>query len=101
MVDSGAARLVIPQKLAEQLGLEHSGKTRVKFADGRSAQRDMVDHVRLRWNDRSGVFTASVEPTRTEPLIGAIVMEDLDLLIDCTRQQLVPRDPKQIVSEVE
>ena len=34
-------------------------------------------------------------------LIGAIVLEDLDLLVDCTNQRLVPRDPKYVVSEIE
>ena len=50
---------------------------------------------------RESIFNAIVEPDRESALIGAIVMEDLDLLIDCTAQRLVPRDPKQIISEVE
>jgi hypothetical protein len=49
---------------------------------------------------RDGVFTAVVEPKRRTALIGAIVLEDLDFLVDCT-QQLVPRDPRFVVSEVE
>ena len=31
----------------------------------------------------------------------SFVREELDFLIDCEQQKLVPRDPKQIVSEVE
>jgi hypothetical protein len=31
----------------------------------------------------------------------AIVLEDLDFLVDCTAQRLVPRDPKQIISVAE
>jgi hypothetical protein len=50
---------------------------------------------------RGGVFSALVEPDRTDALIGAIVLEDLDFLVDCTRQMLFPRDPDMIVSEVE
>jgi hypothetical protein len=34
-------------------------------------------------------------------LIGAIVLEDLDLLVDCTKQKLYPRDPDFVVSEIE
>ncbi|HEV2293216.1 MAG TPA: hypothetical protein VGR35_05130 [Tepidisphaeraceae bacterium] len=45
-------------------------------------------------------FKAIIEPDR-DSLIGAIVLKDLDLIIDCAEQQLVPRDPKQIISEVE
>jgi hypothetical protein len=48
-----------------------------------------------------GVFTAVVEPKRKTALIGAIVLEDLVFLVDRTLQQLVPRDPRFIVSEIE
>jgi hypothetical protein len=33
--------------------------------------------------------------------IGAHVLEELDFLVDCEKQRLVPRDPKFIVSEIE
>lgn len=47
------------------------------------------------------MFNAIVEPQRDSALIGAIVLEDLDLIVDCTTQQLVPRDPERIVSAIE
>jgi hypothetical protein len=50
---------------------------------------------------REAVFTAVVEPKRKTALIGAIVMEELDLVADCTTQTLHPRDPKWIVTEIE
>lgn len=100
-VDSGATRLVIPEFVAQQLGLESAGTTKVRYADGRTATRAVVQRVRLAFAGRESVFNAIVEPERQTALIGAIVMEDLDLIIDCTSQQLVPRDPKQIISEVE
>lgn len=34
-------------------------------------------------------------------LIGAIVLEDLDLLVDCRTQALQPRDPRGIIVEIE
>ena len=101
VVDSGATRLVIPASVAQQLGLEMSGNTSVRDADGRTADRPIAQNIRLRLNGRESTFNAIVEPGRESALIGAIVMEDLDLLIDCTAQKLVPRDPKQIISEVE
>src|SRR5438477_6534540 len=101
VVDSGATRLVIPASVAQQLGLETSGNTKVRYADGRSDQRSVVQRIRLGYGGRESVFTAIVEPARDSALIGAIVLEELDFVVDCTGQQLVPRDPKQIVSEVE
>ena len=101
MVDSGAARLVIPASVAQQLGLENTGSTSVRYADGHTAQRSIVGNVHLAYGGRKSVFNAIVEPDRDSALIGAIVMEDLDLVVDCTGQRLVPRDPKQIISEIE
>ena len=42
-----------------------------------------------------------VEPKRDTALIGAIVLEDLDLLVDGRAQKLRPRDPRFIIAELE
>jgi len=39
VVDSGATRLVIPGKIARQLGLELAGTAKVRYADERCAHR--------------------------------------------------------------
>jgi predicted aspartyl protease len=101
VVDSGATRLVLPALVADQLGLKISGQTKVRYADGHTAERNIVRNVQLSYAGRESIFNAIVEPDRESALIGAIVMEDLDLIIDCISQKLLPRDPKQIVSEVE
>jgi clan AA aspartic protease len=101
VVDTGATRLVIPEAVAKRLGLDTPGTMQVRYADGRTAQRPIAERIRLRFGDRESVFNAVVEPARESALIGAIVLEDLDLIVDCTTQSLRPRDPKQIVSELE
>jgi predicted aspartyl protease len=101
VVDSGAARLVIPASIAQQLGLDTAGSAKVRYADGRTAERSIVKDIHLAYGGRESVFNAIVEPGRESVLIGAIVLEDLDFLVDCVGQRLVPRDPKQIVSEAE
>ena len=101
VIDSGATRLVIPESVAEKLGLEYSGKVTVRYADGRTADRSLAQRVHLSYGGRASVFNAIVEPGRESVLVGAIVLEDLDFLVDCVGQRLVPRDPKQIVSEAE
>jgi predicted aspartyl protease len=101
VVDSGAVRLVLPKKVADALGVPHIGTVGVRYADGRRARRVKVKDVWLRMLDRESTFNATVEPKRKDALIGAIVMEDLDLVVDCVSQRLRPRDPKGIVSEIE
>ena len=101
LVDSGAGRLVLPKSVVQELGLPLSGKTKVRYADHRTRTRDTVEDVQVEIQGRRGTFTAIVEPSRTEALIGAIVLEDLDYLVDCLHQRLVPRDPRIVISEIE
>lgn len=101
VVDSGAARLVIPEAIASQLGVEMSGTAKVRYADGRTAERSIARDVHLAYGGRESNFSAVVEPDRESALIGAIVLEELDFMVDCVGQRLVPRDPKQIISEIE
>lgn len=101
VVDSGAARLVLPQTAVEQLRLQGHGETTVRYADGRREKRPVVSNVWLQLLGRDGVFSAVVEPDRPDALVGAIVLEELDLLVDCTSQTLRPREPDSIVTEIE
>jgi predicted aspartyl protease len=101
VVDCGAVLLVLPQSVVKQLGLKSSGKVNVRYADQRTAVRDMVEGVYVEILGRHSVFSALVEPKRRSALIGATVLETLDLLVDCTNQRLVPRDPRFIISEIE
>jgi predicted aspartyl protease len=101
VVDSGATRLVLPAKVVKQLGLPVKGKVKVRYANNQTATRDAVKEVYVELLGRDGVFTAVVEPKRKTALIGAIVLEDLDFVVDCIEQKLVPRDPRYVVSEIE
>lgn len=101
VVDSGAARLVLPESTVSQLGLKPVEGTKVRYADQRIARRNIVKDVWLELLGREGVFSAVVKPKRDTALIGAIVLEELDLVVDCTTNTLHPRDPKWIISEVE
>ena len=101
IVDSGAARLVLPPQVVQDLGLTEEGETGVRYADQRTAKRPIVRDVWLELCGRGSVFSAIVEPDRQDALIGAIVLEELDLIVDCTRNEVRPRDPDRIISEIE
>jgi predicted aspartyl protease len=101
LVDPGASRLVLPEKAANKLGLVSTSKVKVRYANGSTAKRPSVDGVYLELLGRHGVFGATVEPKRDTALIGAIVLEELDYLVDCRKSRLYPRDPDFVVSEAE
>ena len=102
VVDSGATRLILPLAVVKELGLPlKKQKVKVRYGDGRRSLRAEVEEIHLYLLGRDGVFKAVVEPKRDTVLIGAIVLEDLDFLVDCTNLRLVPRDPKYVVNEIE
>ncbi len=101
VVHSGAKHLVLPQKLVDHLGLPPAGTTNVRYADNRYAKRDFVEGVHVEIMRRHSTQRAIVEPKREVALIGAFVVEDLDFLIDCRKQKLIPRHPKGELSEIE
>jgi predicted aspartyl protease len=101
VVDPGAAMLVLPQTVARQLGLPLGRKVKVRYADGRRAQRSEAKGAFVTLLGRDDTFSAIVEPKRETALIGAIVLEALDLLVDCKKQRLVPRDPEGEFFEIE
>jgi predicted aspartyl protease len=101
IVDSGAAMLVLPQAVVKRLGLRLGNTVQVRYADGRRAQRREAKGVFLKVLGRDDTFTAIIEPRRRNALIGAIVLEALDLLVDSRTQRLVPRDPHGAIYEIE
>jgi predicted aspartyl protease len=100
-VDPGAAMLVLPKTVANELGLLQTEPINVRYADGRRAQRRKAEAVYVELLGRHDTFTAVVEPKRDTALIGAIVLEALDLLVDCKQHRLIPRDPSGPVYEIE
>jgi predicted aspartyl protease len=101
VVDPGAAKLVLPQAVVRQLGLPVGDKIKVRYADGRRAQRREAKGVYVKLLGRDDTFSAIIEPKRDTALIGAMILEGLDLLVDCQRQRLIPRDPSGPIYEIE
>jgi hypothetical protein len=83
------------------LGLRETGQITVRFADGRREPKTVVGDAQLEIQGRSSVFSAVVEPGRADALIGAIVLEELDFVPDCTRQALSLRDPHGLFAEID
>lgn len=100
-------RLAQPQRLRaaigckRQLGLPVTGRITVRFADGRQAEKGVASDVKIQIQGRSSIFSAVVEPGRSDALIGAIVLEELDFVVDCVTQRLVPRDPRGLFAELD
>lgn len=86
MVDTGAITLCLPEHVAIQLKLEELEKREVTTADGKSLIVPYVGPVQVKFENRS-CFTGALIMGDTV-LMGAVPMEDMDLVISPTRQSV-------------
>ena len=91
VVDTDAVMLVLPQDVVHKLGLTEQRTVLVRYADERTEERPVAEIVTLTIGDRTMTTECIVGPPLSEPLLGQIVLERLDLLADCQNQQLRPR----------
>jgi predicted aspartyl protease len=91
LFDSGARMLVLPQDQVEALGLREIAKTIVTYADERKEERPLAGVVSVRVGNRVASVNCVVGPPNSEPLLGQVILEMMDLLVDCGEQKLVPR----------
>ena len=92
IVDTGAVALVLPQNIAERLGLRTRRTVVVTYADERK-ERPVAGPVTIQIGDRFMSTDCIVGPPFSETLIGQVVPESLDLLADSQNQTLLPRMP--------
>ena len=88
LIDTGAVRSTIPTAVADRLGLFRIEHTDAKYADGRVEEVDVTEAITIEILGRKAVTTAMVLGEQT--LLGVMVLEDVDLLVDCHRHRLVP-----------
>ena len=102
-VDTGAVMLVIPSQIAEKHKFPKIRKQKVVYADGRTAEKDVVGAVEVEIFGRKGWFDAIVEERRETILVGAIVLEELDLIVEPASRKLFPnpRSKDMPMSEIE
>ena len=93
LADTGAIHLCIPPHMQMQLRLDEADAKEVTLADGSRQLVPYVGPIELRYGNRIG-FTGALVMGDT-PLLGAIPMEDMDLVVvPRTRQVIVnPLNP--------
>jgi clan AA aspartic protease len=89
LVDSGAYNLCINENVQEQLQLPFHEKRKAQLANGTIEEYEMVGPVNVKFKNRSTVCYAMVLKGENECLLGAIPMEDMDVIIHPLRQELL------------
>jgi clan AA aspartic protease len=89
LVDTGAFMMAINESIQAQLQLPFKQKRKAQLADGSVAEYDVVGPIEVRFKNRQATCNAFVLKGDAEPLLGAIPMEEMDVLVHPTRQELL------------
>ncbi len=99
LADTGAIHLCIPSHIQIQLKLEEIDKKEVTLADRSQKLVPYVGPIELRYKNRVGFAGALV--MGDQPLLGAIPMEDMDLVVvPKTRKVIVNPNSPNIASSI-
>ena len=90
VVDTSATMLVLPLSVVRQLRLKKMREVGVRYADGRTATKSVYGVVTAEIQGRGGEFNVLVEENGTQPLIGQILLEQLDLVVDPKKKRVLP-----------
>jgi clan AA aspartic protease len=89
LVDTGSYMFCINESIQEQLQLEVVDSKKAQTADNRIIDCPVVDNVQIRFKNRQWTGRAMVLPGDAEPLLGAIPLEEMDVLIHPLRNELI------------
>lgn len=94
MVDTGSIMLTINEEIRKALGLEVIDYRPSQLADGTRRELPVAGSIVVRFGDRFSITSALVLPDDSEPLLGAIPMEEMDLFVHPGRNELAPIHPE-------
>ena len=91
VADTDAVMLALPEDVVERLGVAVVGAIACTYADGRRGERPVAGPLTVRIGDRGMPADCVVVPAGADPLVGQVVMHQLDLVADRATQTLGPR----------
>src|SRR5712692_4481102 len=91
LVDTGAVMTLLPQDVVDALGLPLDGKIIVTLANDDKIELTRARLLSLMVMDRQMDTDCLVGPPQCEPLVGQLVFERLDLIVDPIKRVISPR----------
>ena len=89
VADTGSVYMCINESIQEQLQLPVLEKRKGQLANGHIVEYNVVGPLEVRFKNRRCSVNAMVLPGDNEPLLGAVPQEDMDVLVNPYRQELV------------
>ena len=102
VIDTGATMVVLPQNIVDNLGLKRIRETKVRYANNKTELKSIYGVVTIEIKGRTGNFDVLAEAEGSQPLIGQVVLEILDLVVDPRTRTLTPNpmSPEMPVVEI-
>lgn len=102
LVDTGSFMLAINENIQEYLQLPVVDIKKARLTNEQSIECNVVAPVEIRFKNRKTTCQAIVLPGNSEPLLGAIPLEDLDVVINPLRQELTvnPESPDMATTKL-
>jgi predicted aspartyl protease len=82
--------LVVPENVVNTLGLRKVRETRVGYANNQTESKSIYGVVTVEIQGRTGNFDVLAEKEGSQPLVGQVVLETLDLVVDPRTRTLKP-----------
>ncbi len=89
LVDTGAMYMSLPRSIIEKLGLQEGRRVNVRTTNG-SIQRRVYEGARIYIQDRSVTMDILELPDEVPPLLGVLILDALDFIVDPITQKLAP-----------
>jgi len=89
-IDTGATMLVLPKSLVDELGLKKIRDVKVRYANNLTQTKSVFGVVTVDLLGRIGNFDVLSEVDDSDPLVGQIVLEELDFVIDPRTRTVIP-----------
>ena len=90
VVDTGAVKFYLKSSIIRELGLRPVGEIKTRTMSNRSEARTVFSPVALEIQGRTGRFDVVEIPDALPNIVGQIPLEDLDWVVDCKNQKLIP-----------
>ena len=100
MVDTGAWTLVINEAVRDKLGLEEGEDDWVTLANGVIETVKKASPIEVHWKNRSMICRPIVLSGNEEVLLGAIPMEDMDLIVDPRGETVIGKHGDRIIKRL-
>ncbi len=89
LVDTTSVYMCINENIQEQLRLPIIGQRKRQQPDGPTVECDVVGPIEVRFKNRRCTVNALVLPGDSEPLLGAMALEEMDVLIHPYQRELI------------